>query len=560
MRKLIFIIIICCSASFAQDAKQASFLVTGVTGKVLSNVDKRLTELQQLKPLPAFSPTDLRNQVMKAIQPYGYFKANIHTKIKNNVVLVHVNPGPQMHVSSLKIEIFGDGAKNSMLLKSVKEIPLKNGDPLITEHYEKAKQTISNTAENLGYLHGTFKQSEILIIEKNNTAHIVLVFDTGPLYYFGQVRFDPTYINPELLHRFVPFQYGQPYSTEKILQLNDYLSGSGYFNSVLVKPQITDETNVPVLVHLQPVSKYSYSLSLGYGTDTGVRGRAGLHIVPVNRNGHKFNALAQGSFTQSALQAQYVVPGKNPVTDQYSLTGNFSNLNYNAGYSNALLVSLAQQHHINHYQRTLSINNLYESFNYSLQPTTHQFLLYPKANLTFSNTKNQLFSPSGFNVTLNGLAANKAVLSEIDFGQISMDAKAALMIEPLRLRLYAHTIQGITATNNINQLPLTLALLLGGTDNLKALSFNSVGPGRYITYGGFELQKEVIKNWYIIGFYDVGSVYNPLPKNALYDIGGSIMWVSPIGPIKVGLAQAVNNQLQRTSSNPRLVISMGPDL
>lgn len=38
------------------------------------------------------------------------------------------------------------------------------------------------------------------------------------------------------------------------------------------------------------------------------------------------------------------------------------------------------------------------------------------------------------------------------------------------------------------------------------------------------------------------------------------MWVSPIGPIKVGLAQTINNRGQRDGNNPRLVISMGPDL
>lgn len=45
-----------------------------------------------------------------------------------------------------------------------------------------------------------------------------------------------------------------------------------------------------------------------------------------------------------------------------------------------------------------------------------------------------------------------------------------------------------------------------------------------------------------------------------YDAGGGLMWVSPIGPIKVGLAQAINSRWQRDSHSPRLVISMGPDL
>ena len=63
-----------------------------------------------------------------------------------------------------------------------------------------------------------------------------------------------------------------------------------------------------------------------------------------------------------------------------------------------------------------------------------------------------------------------------------------------------------------------------------------------------------------MGFVDSGDVYNPTPRNIRYDAGGGLMWVSPIGPIKIGLAQEVSNQLQREGTNPRLVISMGPDL
>src|SRR5205085_1553544 len=114
---------------------------------------------------------------------------------------------------------------------------------------------------------------------------------------------------------------------------------------------------------------------------------------------------------------------------------------------------------------------------------------YPKATFSFSKTEALLFSPSGYNITLNGLAANKVALSTLNFAQASIDMKAAIRIESLRLRLYGHAIQGVTAVNNINQQPLSLALLLGGMDNLKAFSFNSIGPGRIISYAGFEIQK-----------------------------------------------------------------------
>lgn len=64
-----------------------------------------------------------------------------------------------------------------------------------------------------------FKKSEILIDEERYTVEITLILNTGTLYYFGQVQFDPTYIKPELLHRFAPFHPGELYSGDKFSSL-----------------------------------------------------------------------------------------------------------------------------------------------------------------------------------------------------------------------------------------------------------------------------------------------------------------------------------------------------
>lgn len=538
-----------------------SLAVFGVSNKIELNVKKRLNELQQFKNLDELSQDELQAQIIEAIRPFGYFNAHVQIQKQSKKQLnIRINPGPQIIISKLHITCIGEGAQNPLLKQAVKDAPIHQGNPLLTEEYEQTKLKLVTAAETQGYLHASFNKNEILIDEQNNTAEITLNLDTGPLYYFGQIQFDPTYINPKLLHRFAPFHPGQIYSAEKVLQLNNDLANSGYFRSVQVKPKITEDPSVPIAIHTEPIDKYSYTLGAGYGTDTGIRGRAALNVIPINSQGHKLNLLAQGSFVQNALQAQYLIPGKNPITDQYSLTTNFSNLKYTAGYSNSFLASLAQQHHVKNYQQTFSLNALREEFHYADEQNKQEFLVYPKVTFSFSKTEGLLFSPSGYNVTINALAANNNLLSTMNFGQISLDAKTAIKIEPLGLRVYGHGIQGFTAVNNINQQPLSLALLLGGTDNLKAFGFNSIGPGRIISYGGLELQKETKKNWYLVAFYDVGAVYNPIPRTTLYDAGGGLMWVSPIGPIKVGLAQSIDSHWQRNSKSPNLVISMGPDL
>ena len=530
---------------------------------MLLNVERRLSELYKDKSI-ANEPTDaLQLQIAKALYPYGLFSPHIEIDPgnKNTRLFIHIIPGPQMFVTSLNIGVKGEGSENPIIKRTLQKLPIKAGQPLNTMRYDDAKEKLANAAESQGYLHASFEKAEILIDKQQNTAKITLLFNTGPQYYFGQVRFDPTYISPKLLRRYLPFQSGKPYSPDQLLALNTNLSASGYFNVVNVKPLNQEDRYVPIDVQLQPSKRVTYSLGAGYGTDTGPRGLAGLHVIPVNRYGHKFNAIAQGSFQENALQAQYLIPGRNPVTDNYGISGGITNLDYATGRSNAWLSSLTQQHVLSHYQRILSINGLYERYNYAGLTKKEESLIFPKAIFSWNKSSDPLFSPSGFNVTLLGLAADRAILSDINLAQVSLDAKLAFTLAPLRTRFYLHGIQGFTNINNVNNIPLSLAQLLGGATNLKGYSYNSLGPGKIMSYGGIELQKETFKKWYLLGFFDSGDVYKPSVREFKHDLGIGLMWVSPVGPIKIGVAQPVTNSLARTpGSSPKLFINMGPDL
>lgn len=539
------------------------YQIKGVQGSPLSNIKKKLDGLSESKPLYRYDNEKLITAVNQSLQPYGYFSAEIilSRKLNNHLLNIQIRPGPRVYLKTVEIQLQGPGQNNPELRAILARQPLHPGQALDLEVYNQLKDKLIETGEHQGYLRGYFSTAEIQIDKTNQTAKIHLIYNSGMQYYYGQLRFDPSTISPELLARYVPFHPGEVYSTDKVLELNNNLSNSGYFKGVNIKPMIADEPLVPIEVSFRPVPHYSYSLGAGYGTNTGVRGSASLNVIPVNRLGHKFTATAQGSMIQNALQLQYTIPGQKPLEDQYSLTGNFGNLNYDAGYSNALLFAVAQQHQRNQFQRTLSLNGLVEQFYYVQQPKTHKAILFPKANFGLSNSRNKLFVPTGYNFNINFLGAHQKLLSDLSFAQANTDLKAAYTFEPLRTRIYLHGIEGYTWVNDINQLPLTLAQLLGGSDNLKGYSYNAIGPGKIITYGGIELQKETLANWYLLGFVDAGDVYNPAPRLFNYDIGIGLMWVSPIGPIKVGIAQPTDSSFHRLpGSSPRLVINMGPDL
>ena len=368
-------------------------------------------------------------------------------------------------------------------------------------------------------------------------------------------------ISNRLLYRYVPFKYGHPYSNDDIMELNSNLKSSGFFKTVDVKPGNENGRYVPLNVYLEPIERFRYSVSGGYGTDTGARGRLGLHVVPVNSYGHKLDLVAQGSSNQNAAQAKYTIPGRDPVHDQYNINGGFNNLNYVSGNSQAGRMSLVYQHITPKYQRILSLNGLHEAFRYDKQSPDERTVVYPRATLTWREVTNPLFSPSGFNVTVNGLAATRAVFSSLSLAELSLDAKGAITIDVLRTRFYGHIVQGITQVNDVFTLPLSLAQLLGGPETMKGFSYNSIGPGKILSYGGIEVQKETLDTWYVIAFIDKGTVYRPDPKLVQYDVGFGLMWRSPVGPIKAAIAQPTNSRLNpMPDTGIRFVVNMGPDI
>ena len=500
---ILFFLLFCMPLSLYA-LKLSNISIKGIGGDSLLNIQHRLSELYKDKPLNEISPDALRMQVAKALYPYGYFKPQISVGINHtkNTISIDVMPGEKLLITSLTVKIIGAGADNLELQTVRQNLPIKVGQPLNSVFYEKAKDDLSNAAEQAGYMHASFETARIVIDQARYTADVTLIFQTGPQYYFGSVSFNSNLLSSDLLSRYLPFKYGQPYSLDKIAELNQHLVSSGYFNAVNVSPVLDASKNVPIEVDLEPASRVKYSVGAGYGTDTGPRGRLGLSVIPVNRAGHKFTAVAQGSFTENALLGQYIVPGADPIADQYSLNGGFTNLTYNAGRSNAVLLGVAKQHTVTNFQRTLSLNGLHERYNYTGLSTVEESLMFPKAVFTWSKTSDVLFSPSGYNITVSGLGSSKGLLSQVSLGQFSINLKAALTLDAIRTRFYVHGFQGYTPINDINQLPLSLALLLGGSDNLKGYNFNSIGPGRITSYAGLELQKETFNKVFIIGFFE----------------------------------------------------------
>ena len=207
--KLFFKRILClllCFPLVLSAAKLLDIQGMGIKNEILLNVEHRLLEGYQGKSLLAQPEDELKSEITKALEPYGYFKPQVVIISQKKHLKIIIHRGPQIHIRSLQIHIVGEGALNPEIQRSLHNIPIRTGQIFETIPYEITKNALSNTAEAQGYLHASYTTAQVLLDPNQNTADILLVLDTGPRYYFGQIQFDPTTISPDLLKRYVPFK------------------------------------------------------------------------------------------------------------------------------------------------------------------------------------------------------------------------------------------------------------------------------------------------------------------------------------------------------------------
>ena len=537
---------------FISPVALASYIIKGISGEILKNVQVRLELLEKQDKLQLHEINhQIKKNVRSAMQPYGYFTPKV--SIQGN--RINIDKGLSSYIKTIQLTIVGPG--KYVFTKLPYKLPIEVGAIFENKNYVQAKQQLFDIAEHHGYLSAKMTYSRATVNPKNHTVSIHLIFDTGRRYFFAKTIFsNKTFYSKKFLHRYLSYHQGQPFDNNKLLKLTEDLNSSSYFESVSVKPNINYQSHrVDVDVNLIDRPSQNYTIGLGYGTDTGVRGRLGWNWLRVTPTGHTFKALFIGSQKQNAFQAQYLIPGNNPVTEQFTISANIFQLAYPIGNSQARQLSLAKIFHHERKQYIFELDYLREKTTYLIKSAQTKNALYPNLSLELKKIDNPLFSKNGLMFKVQGKAASANIGSDLSFAQIQLETKAAIYL-PTHTRLVTHGIAGYTDIDNILDLPLSLQLLAGGSDSIRGYQFQSIGPGKHQLVGSSEVQQEFKEDWYFNVFYDAGDVYKPSDFLLKQSVGLGLMWVSPVGPLRIYLAKPLSGSKRSLS----IVFSMGPDL
>ncbi len=546
-----------------------TFQINGIRGDALTNAENRLQILKDSfgKKL---SPEDINTfyqqapeNIQEALKPFGYFQSKIIKKMnkeaQNWILNFYVNPQSQIHITEVNVQLSGEGKENILLKNAIRNFPLKSGQALITPLYEKAKKQLLMLALEEGYLSAYFTKQEILINLKKNRCIVTLILNTESRYYFGLVSFNKSPLSTNLLKRYIPFKHGDPFSAKKLADFRDVLSSSNYFNGVSVENGASEKNNhhIPVFVNLKMKKARQYLFGIGYGTDTGPRITASANLNYINPEGHYINFLLVASPVQSSLQASYFIPGEHPETDKYSINAGITSNTLEQGKSITGKIGVNQILRLkNDWQRTLSLDEEVERFQFNNQDYRVSHLLIPGIRFSKLSTNDPLFPTQGnrFFIQLQG-GPPLGIISPNAFFQTEIQDKYIThFTENDRLILRGDA--GYTAVQDLDAFPLSHRFYAGGSQSIRGYSFNSLGPGKYLLVGSAEFQQKIKGKWYGAIFYDAGNAMDEFETSLKSGTGIGLVWASPIGTIEITAAKA----LSIPGEPNRIQFTMGADL
>ena len=508
-------------------------------------------------------------EIHKALEPFGYFKPEIKSDLRQQgeryQASYEVTPGPLIRLSEVDIQILGDGSSDPALTT---RFPLAVGDVLNQAVYEQAKQRLLAKAIEHGYLDATYALRQVRVDLGPYQAHIRLHLKTGKHFRFGEVRFVQDVMNPEFLARYLRFKPGDPFSHEKLLELQSDLIDSEYFSQVevLTLRDKAQGDRVPIEVVCTPNKRDRYRVGLGYSTDTGPRITLDWKRRRFGPNGHRLLSELRLSQPQSTFKTEYLIPLERPSKD--SLSYGFALENYDTDARKGTLALVNAKHSVeleNSWRRTLGLDYSYEDFEVADQRDT-AFLLVPNVQWTRIKTDGKPFIQRGKRLDLRVEGAMERLLSSTSYLQFSTHDKYIHGFGGGDWRLLARADLGLTLAQELLELPASKRFFAGGDNSVRGFNLDELGPkdaedqligGRYLAVASLELERRIVGKWSAAVFIDAGNAFDPdYATEIAYGVGFGVRWQSPVGPIRVDLAAG----LSADQVEPRLHIVVGPEL
>lgn len=510
-----------------------------------------------------------REQAISALQALGYYHATVRPRVTGSdeepVLQLTVVLQEPVRLDEVTLEVTGEGSDETFFNLS-RSRHLMPGAQLHHGHYEDTKSLLENQALRYGYFSGRFLENRLLIDPDQRLADVILRYDTGSRFHLGEVSFSDTPFDSDLLYRMVPFEPGVPYDADLIAEFNRELLSSGYFDAVQVSAPASQalDNEIPVQVTLNARKQHSLGFGGGFSTDVGPRARAEWKQHWLNSRGHSRGAETELSGPRQKLTGWYQIPLTPPQSSHLRFFTGWQRENIDDTDSQSMVLGgLYQKRLASGWDRSIGLRLEQERYSLGNDSGTST-LLIPSLGFQRTISDNTTDPSRGYSLLMDLQGAKAGVLSDIDFVRLNVGARGLYTLFD-KHRFLARVQAGGIASDGFASVPASLRFFAGGDQSVRGYDYRTLSPtdetgdrigGRFLMASSVEYQYEFRHKWRAATFIDHGNAVDSWKDPMKTSAGIGIRWVSPVGPIRLDLAQSISDP----DEGFRIHFSMGAEL
>ncbi len=512
----------------------------------------------------------LTKQAESALEAFGYYAPIIKSEISFQEecwsATLDIDPGVPVVFRTVDVKVSGEVMTGPIDEASNIPANLAPGQRLDHVAYDSFRDAIQVAAAEHGYVEARFMANELRIWPDELAADVVLHFESGPRYRFGEVSIEQNILDDELVARYLEIDFDEPYDAQVLTDAYKALSNSGYFSAIQIVPEFDQAENlrVPITVSLQPGDRIEYNIGAGFATDTGLRLTGRIRNRRFSEQGNRFDTQLQLSSVQSGLLMNYRRPLENPRVEWMSYSGAISTEHTDTSESDTARVGVRRTRRIvKNWVRTLSLDLDYERFIVG-NADDDSFLVIPSLAIDHKDSDQDVNPRRGRRLRVELRGTDQVIGSSTSFLQVIGRARFILPAGE-QGRFIARASAGFTAKDEFDDLPPSVRFFGGGDESVRGFDYESLGPkdvdgnvigGSHLLVGSVEYERRIRGNFYGAVFLDGGNAFDGTDVDPAFGTGLGIKWRSPLGPLRFYVAHPLN----KSDDDYKVHISLGADL
>ncbi|WP_133300566.1 autotransporter assembly complex protein TamA [Seongchinamella sediminis] len=520
-----------------------------------------------------------RRKVEQSLQALGYYRPDIDFKLTRGsetwTLLITVDTGEPVVYGNIDVRISGDASADSAFIELVRQSPLKSGEILNHGVYDRFRRSISSLGLRRGYFNGRFREARVAVEPVGGVADVTLHYDSGSRFVFGPLSYDQDIVRPGLLEPLMQTREGEAYEQQKLQETQARLQRTGYFSTVILRPQpaAASDGQVPLTLDLFPAKRHNINVGVGFSTDTQERVSLTWRTPRINRHGHSQETRLQYSRINPSGRVTYNIPLSDPLNDVLQLTGRVEDNEFGDLDSNQRELGVRREIKRDEWIYSYALRALNESWNAQGLDRENQYLL-PGFSLSQRVHQGALVNPTaGFSQWYRVEGGARELGSDVDLLRLTANyGFIHTLAERHRLVLRTDIGAVFLAASDRDQLAPSLNFFAGGSQSIRGYSYQSIGneitrvadDGEDVTLvvGGdrlltasVEYQYSFNKNWRGALFVDAGDAFDEGDFDANVGAGIGVHYVTQIGAIRLDLANPVTDD----SPSWRVHLSIGAE-